>query len=311
MDSTTQLLPLERDETTGDGRLAGCVTVRLEQRGGGASSVVVLNLELIQRLEATLREVARDPKATCLVLASASERVFVAGADLKTILEQGDEELDRYLAYGQQVFGMLADLPFPTVAAINGAALGGGLEVAMHCDGLVAAPSASGKPYPVGLPEAGLSICPGWGGTNLLPARIDPAEAIRRTAAGTTMTFDEAVAAGMFDAVAPDAAGLIATAKAWLGERIRQGAVRRDGAPSRWIGRPESMAGVAAALAAVENDLPKTQSAAAVLSAVRAGLNEGWRAALDVERRELVRLRSTPEGKGAIRAFFDRSAGKK
>ena len=123
MDSTTQLLPLERDETTGDGRLAGCVTVRLEQRGGGASSVVVLNLELIQRLEATLREVARDPKATCLVLASASERVFVAGADLKTILEQGDEELDRYLAYGQQVFGMLADLPFPTVAAINGAAL--------------------------------------------------------------------------------------------------------------------------------------------------------------------------------------------
>ena len=61
----------------------------------------------------------------------------------------------------------------------------------------------------------------------------------------------------------------------------------------------------------VEADLPRTKSSAAVLGAVRAGLNGGWQAALDVERRELVRLRSTPEGKAAIQAFFEKSAAKK
>src|SRR4030095_4414837 len=85
--------------------------------------------------------------------------------------------------------------------AINGAALGGGLELAMHCDGLVAAPppsrdGAPGKPYPVGLPEAGLGLCPGWGGTNLLPARMDAADAIRRAASGQTMTDDEGAGGG-------------------------------------------------------------------------------------------------------------------
>lgn len=273
--------------------------------------MVVLDHPLIQRLEATLKALPRD--VTGLVLASASERVFIAGADLKTIDGEGgwnDEQLDRYLAFGQRVFGTIADLPFPTVAAINGAALGGGLEVAMYCDGLVAAPSASGKPYPVGLPEAGLSICPGWGGTNLLPARMDPAEAIRRTAEGQTMPFPEAVAAGLFDAVAPAAGELLTTAKAWLAERARRGMPRRDGRPLRWIGRPDRMSAVAAALAKNRGILAKTEAAAAVIRAVETGLEQGWQAALDVERRELVRLRSSPAGRAAIRAFFERSAKK-
>jgi len=299
---TATPLPLQRDED-------GCLTLRLEQPG---APVVVLDHPLIQRLELALREAASDTRARCLILASASERVFVAGADLKSIEELRDEQLDRYLAYGQQVFGMLSQLPFPTAAAINGAALGGGLELAMHCDGLIGAPSPTGKPYPVGLPEAGLCICPGWGGTNLLPARIHPAEAIRRTASGQTMTFDEATAAGLFDTVASSAGELLATAKAWLLGRIAKGPVKRDGTPSRWIGRPEYAPGVLAAVQAVEPELPKTASARAVLDAVRAGLGEGgWKGALDVERRELVRLRSTPEGKGAIRAFFEKSAGAK
>lgn len=299
---TATPLPMQRDDD-------GCLVLRLEQPG---APVVVLDHPLIQRLEVSLREAERDTKARCLILASASERVFVAGADLKSIQDLGDEQLDRYLAYGQQVFGMLSRLPFPTAAAINGAALGGGLELAMHCDGLIGAPSASGKPYPVGLPEAGLSICPGWGGTNLLPARMHPAEAIRRTATGQTMTFDEAAAAGLFDTVASSAGELLATAKAWLLGRVAKGAVKRDGTPSRWIGRREYAPGVSAAVHAIDTDLPKTQSARAVLEAVLTGLGEGgWQGALDVERQELVRLRSTPEGKAAIRAFFEKSAGAK
>lgn len=293
-----EALPVSRDDS-------GVITLRLEQPG---APVVVLDHPLIQRLEAALKTLPRD--AAGLILASASERVFVAGADLKSIdADKGlnDQQLDAYLAYGQRIFGMLSQLPYWTAAAINGAVLGGGLELAMHCDGLVAAPSPSGKPYPVGLPEAGLSICPGWGGTNLLPARMDAADAIRRTAEGKPMTYDEAVAAKLFDAVATAPADLLATAKAWVLMKKKSGAPRRQGEPSRWIGNPESRSRAQAGLVSVTDSLPKTESAAAVAAAVRAGLESGWQAALDVERRELVRLRSTPAGRAAITAFFEKS----
>ncbi len=283
----------------------GIATLTLEQPG---KPVVVLELEVFQRLEAALSSLPKNLKGC--VIASASERVFVAGADLKSIMEMDNDQLDRYLQYGSRVFGMIADLPFPTAAAINGAALGGGLELAMHCDALVAAPSASGKPYPIGLPEAGLKICPGWGGTNLLPARMDPADALRRTATGTTMMFEDAKAAGLFDAVSPDASGLLAAAKEWVMHRAAQGPMDRDGAPSRWVGRPRFAKGVIKAVDSVKGDLDIASPGRAVLEAVNAGLLHGYEAALGVERRQLIYLRNLPEGREAIAGFFARSAKK-
>lgn len=313
---------------------AGIVTLRLEQPG---SPMVVLDETLIRRLELTLNDLTRmagdKGGITGLILASASTRVFVAGADLKTIQAppsagpdaEADRRLDAYLAYGQRVFGMLCELPCPTAAAISGAALGGGLEIAMHCDALIGAPNASGKPYPIGLPEAGLGICPGWGGTNLLPARMNPAEAIRRTARGQTMTVDEAVHAGLFDRFAKSESELLPTAEQWIVEARAKfgqsggGAIpRRDGAPSRWIGRPGVKPAVLSALAELRGggaggDPLTGEPAAAVLEAVQAGVDrgpaqvDGWRAALDVERRQLVRLRGTPAGRAAIQAFFDKA----
>lgn len=308
MQSTPDQPPLSLAiESTGPH--TGIATLTLEQPG---SPMVVLDHALIQRIEAALRGLPRALSG--LVLASASSRVFIAGADLKTIQADSanpdaDRVLDAYLAYGQRVFGMLSELPYPTAAAIGGAALGGGLEIAMHCDALIGAPNASGKPYPVGLPEAGLSICPGWGGTNLLPARMDPSEAIRRTAAGKPMTFDEAVSAGLFDAVAPSPDTLLTTARQWITDH-RSTLGRRDGAPSRWIGRletkPATLAAIAQFATATDETL-KTDPAQAVLAAVNAGLNSGWQAALAIERRELVRLRNTSAGRVAIQAFFEKS----
>jgi enoyl-CoA hydratase/carnithine racemase len=289
-------LPLSREAS---GPFAGVVTVTLEQPG---KPVVVLDETLIRRLDLTLQQVPKDSRG--LVLASASERVFVAGADLKTIQDASDGDLSRYLAYAAGVFGRLAAFPFPTVAAINGAVLGGGLELAMHCDGLVAAASSSGKPYPVGLPEAGLNICPGWGGTNLLPARIEPGRAITMTAEGKPFLFEDAKAAGMFDAVAPTPAALLETARGWVIEQGSKGRLERDGAPSRWIGRPNFASKTLAALESVRDGLPGTEAAAAVVLAVDDGLSKGWAAALATEQRELVRLRSTTAGKASIAAFF-------
>lgn len=295
------MLPIQRDES---GEFTGIFTVTLEQPG---RPVVVLDHPLIQALEATLRSVPRDARG--LVLRSGSERVFVAGADLKTIVEWNDSRLHAYLEMGARVFGMLCSFPFPTAAAINGAALGGGLEIAMHCDGMVAAPSASGKRYQVGLPEAGLGLCPGWGGTNMLPARMrDAAEAITRTATGKTMTDEEAAAAGVFDDVAERADDLLPAAKRWILRRQREGPIKRDGGPAKWIGRGEHAARVLAGLDAVRADLPETPAAKAVAEAVDTGLARGWRAACQTERDHLVRLRHTPLAKQAIESFFAKSA---
>ncbi len=295
-------LPIEQAPV---GSHAGIVTVRLEQPG---KPVVVLDHDLIRRLEVTLKSI--PPGTAGLVLASASDRVFVAGADLKAISEYSDDQLTRYLEFAARVFMMLADFPFPTVAAVNGAALGGGLELAMHCDAIVAAPPPAkdgqpGRPYPVGLPEAGLGLCPGWGGTNLLPARMDPAEAIRRTAAGQPMTFDDAASARLFERVAKDQADLIPAARQLCLEL--RGSVKRDGAPKKWIGRPERARVALDALDSVRAELPKTEAAAAVAEAVDAGLTRGWQAALQVERKRLVQLRHTAAAKAALEAFFAKS----
>lgn len=303
------------------GPFAGIATLTLTQP---PSPMVVLDADLIRAIEVAIKALPKT--LTGFVLASASPRVFIAGADLKTIQSPStpgsegwdDDRLDKYLAFGQRIFGMIAELNCPTVAAINGAALGGGLELAMHCDALIAAPpspSATGKPYPIGLPEAGLSICPGWGGTNLFPARIDPAEAIRRTCEGRPMNFDEAKSAGLFDVVAESPETLLATAKQWIIDNKPVAAARKQGsdagAPLKWIGRSGvngCKARVLAALADVKGEmLGKSASAAACIAAIEAGLEHGWQVALNVERAELVRLRHTEAGKAAIAGFFAKS----
>ncbi len=304
--TTIDPLPVQIDR---EGPWANIAILRLDQPG---KPVVVLDHPLIQRLEAAIMGLPGGLRG--LVLASTSPRAFVAGADLKTISEWDDDQLHRYLAYGSHVFGLLSQLPYPTVAAINGAVLGGGLELAMHCDALVASPPPSkdgqpGKPYPVGLPETGLALCPGWGGTNLLPARMDPEKALIMTASGTTMTFDQAQAAGLFDAVASGPDDLLPAAHRWI---VGQSGARvsRDGAPSRWIGRGACAPKVMAALDRVRMETTTTPPASAVFEAADAGLTRGWKAALEVERHHLVRLRHAPAAKSALAAFFAKSAPK-
>jgi 3-hydroxyacyl-CoA dehydrogenase/enoyl-CoA hydratase/3-hydroxybutyryl-CoA epimerase len=287
-------------ELAGRGDRGTVAVVRLEQPG---RPVVVLDADLIARLDATLDTLPRSIAG--LVLASNADRAFVAGADLKAIMALDDAGLHSYLERAASVFQRLADLPCPTAAAIHGATLGGGFELAAHCDGLIACPAA--KPYPVGLPEAGLKICPGWGGTVLLPARIDPGVALRQTAAGRTMTFDQARELALFDAVAESREALVPAAVSWV---LAQPAPVRDGAPSRWAGAPRCRDAVDAALREAETELSATGPGRAVLDCVRIGLDQGWPAACRAERGHLVSLRNTADAKAAISAFFEKSSPK-
>lgn len=276
----------------------GIATIELEQ---GDRPVVVLDAELIDRLDATLDALQTGDTPAGVVLASRAPRAFVAGADLKSIMAMDDDALHTYLECGAAVYMKLASLPCPTAAAIHGACLGGGFELASHCDGLIGC--AGAKPFPIGLPEAGLGICPGWGGTQMLGARIDPADAIAQTISGTPMTSHTAHEAGLFDGWADDAESLRAVATAWVRGRATPA---RDGAPSRWIGRDDARAAVAQALDSGAH--PDTGPAHAVLDAVRIGLDQGFAQGCQSERKHLVNLRHTPDATERIRAFFDRGA---
>ncbi|MHC4976222.1 MAG: enoyl-CoA hydratase/isomerase family protein [Planctomycetota bacterium] len=292
---STTPLPFER---FGDGDTAGVGVLRLDQPG---KPVVVLERELLNRLDESLATIGRMDLSG-FVLASASSKVFVAGADLKEIDALDDPGLHEYLEFGARVFSRVSDMPWTTVAAINGAALGGGLELAMHCDHLVGyVPGEGERPYPVGLPEAGLGLCPGWGGTNMLPARIDPASAIQQTATGKPMLVHEANESGLFAETTDDADALIGIAA-----RVARREKSRERHP-RWIGEPGVRDGVAAALERVRGELPDTEAARCVGDCVACGLERGWEAAIAMERERLVGVRHTEAARGALEAFFAKS----
>lgn len=276
----------------------GVVTLTLRQE----RPVVVLDRALLESIDGAMDEITRDGTPNGFVLASDS-RVFVAGADLKEIMSLDDNDLLDYLAFGQRVFGRIAALDCTSIAAINGAALGGGLEIAMHCDRLIAAAPGE-KAYLVGLVEAGLHICPGWGGANMLPARIDPAEAITQTATGRAMKVDAAHHAGLIEElVEPDR--LLERAQ----ELARSPRSGRTGANHpRCVSDADVTNAVREAIDSVAADLPNTEAACGVVGLVRAGVEGTWEDGLRAERETLTRLRHTEQATAAIEAFFAKSA---
>jgi enoyl-CoA hydratase/carnithine racemase len=299
--TTPSSLPVER---TSDGIvLLSLIPNPSKPRGG----VVVLDAWLIDQIRRFFDDLATGPAPTGFVLLSASARVFVAGADLVEIDGLDDNGLDAYLKAGADAFGRISSLPCASVAAINSSALGGGLEIAMHCDALIGAATApTDKPYRIGLPEAGLGICPGWGGTQMLPARIDPATAIRATAIGETWKSSEAPNGLFAQTVA--VADLREAALHWVRERVREHS-RTERRPHPIAidagSRDRVVSGLTAARSTLSN-VPGEPSpaASAVLDAVEIGLRSGWTSAVDAERRHLIRLRHTPEARAKLEAFF-------
>ncbi len=289
-------LRFEREEK---GPAAGVVTVWLEQPG---RPVVALDRALFERLDATLDAIGATAKG--FVLASTAERAWVAGADLKEIDALSDDQLQDYLELGARVMGRIAHLHCPTVAAIHGATLGGGLELAMHCDALVACLKPGAKAYPIGLPEAALGICPGWGGTNLLPARIDPAHAILMTAKGATLDITQAREASLVDELVDSPEALMAEARELAATLVKAAPEREP----RNIHEPEWRDNVRAALAKISGELPDTKAAKAVKLAVQTGLDLGWDAAIAAERHLLIHLRRTEEGRAGVKAFLAKGA---
>jgi enoyl-CoA hydratase len=177
--------------------------VLLERRGAVAvltfnrpDKLNALSSPLLDRFEARLDEVERDDEVRAVVLTGAGERAFVAGADIGEYSRQTDEEFAAYQRRSRSLFSRIDDFPTPVIAAVSGYALGGGFEIALSCDLIVADASAR-----FGLPEGLLGLSPGGGGTQRLTRAVGPYAAARVLLAADRLRADEASALGLVAAV--------------------------------------------------------------------------------------------------------------
>lgn len=158
----------------------------------------VFNELLLQELQAAVTEVAASDVAALLIVSEKPH--FVLGADISSFSETfalSEPALLQWLAGCNAIFNQIEDLPIPTVAAINGMALGGGLELCLACDFRVAATNAM-----LGFPEVNLGICPGFGGTVRAPRLMGVATAIEWVSSGKPVPAQQALAEGILDGIA-------------------------------------------------------------------------------------------------------------
>ena len=156
-----------------------------------------LNQTTLQELDQLITELAQDPQVKAIVL-TGEGRFFIAGADIKEFTQLNGEEAQVMAEKGQRLFNRLEGLTKPVIAAINGACLGGGLELAMACHIRLAAAEAK-----LGLPELNLGLIPGYGGTQRLPRLIGRGRATQMILASEMIDGSEAHRLGLVEAVYP------------------------------------------------------------------------------------------------------------
>jgi enoyl-CoA hydratase/carnithine racemase len=191
---------------------AGTIRVeRSEREPAGAGGVVAhvlldrpdalnaISTALAQELGDALCELAADDGLRAVVLSSSTPRAFCVGADLKERNGYTDAQLRAQRVVYRRMAGALLAIPVPVIAAVAGYALGGGLELALLSDIVVADPTAV-----VGLPEVSVGVLPGLGGTQLLPRRIGVARAAELIYTARRLDADEAAALGVVDRLVPE-----------------------------------------------------------------------------------------------------------
>jgi 3-hydroxyacyl-CoA dehydrogenase/enoyl-CoA hydratase/carnithine racemase len=269
-------------------------------------SVNLLSREVLAEFAAILDQLAQQGKIAALIIDSAKPDCFLAGADVNQIADPGRTADDVRAAAlrGQQLFRRLSEFPFPTIAALSGVCVGGGAELALWCDRRIAARTAKTQ---LGFPEVKLGLCPGWGGSTLLPRTIGLPNAVDLATRGESITADEAKACGLVDDV-------VSSELLW--EAARRLA-RSESASSRWrLDRqqrkatltlsPEEtqyLAATAGAMIARETK-GRFPAPAAILELLLATSSAAFDDALNLEADTVAKLFATPERAALTNVFL-------
>ena len=162
-----------------------------------------LNKAILGELDDVITILADERPNIPLIITGEGSKAFVAGADISEMMEMSPEEAKEFANYGHDVFGKIEQFPSPTIAAINGYALGGGNELALACDIRIAAENAK-----FGQPEVGLGIIPGFGGTQRLSQIVGIANALDLVITGRSIDASEALRIGLVQRVVPSGMAL-------------------------------------------------------------------------------------------------------
>lgn len=269
--------PAVRVET----RLDRVAVLTIDQPG---AKVNVLTVALWDELEAAIATL--PPDLAGLVIASGKPGCFIAGADLKLLADAtpGDPAVKAFIEQGLRVLAKLEALPFPTCAAIDGVALGGGLEVALACDWRVL---GTHPRLQLGLPEVKLGLIPGWGGTQRLPRIMGLDNALDLLMSGESVQHVKG-AWGLIDAHADS-------------DRILDEAARRCQTPSH--GRAERLGPCAGTLLR-HVDEPGDLAVSEVRRVAVEGCRFPLSVAIRLETAAFLRLAGSDESRAKIAAFF-------
>ena len=245
--------------------------IRLEQEGAIATLFIdrpkalnALNTKTLQELESALKSLPADVRV--LIVTGGGEKAFVAGADIAEMAALTDAQAQEFGALGHRVMAALEALPIPTIAAVNGFALGGGSELARACDFIYASEKAK-----LGLPEVGLGVIPGFGGTQRLTRVVGRARAKELIFTGDRIDAAKAKEIGMVLEVLP-ADGLLAHCRA-VAEKI------------------------------VKNSPLAISKAKQV---IEAGADQDLRAANDIERQAFGDLFGSEDQREGMKAFLEK-----
>lgn len=265
----------------------------------------VLDEEFFGELEQLAIELERNTTRIPVVLRSAKERGFVVGADLRRILEvRSDEEIQRFLKFGQDALNRWESLNQPTIAWIAGACLGGGMELALACRYRLVSSSADTM---LGMPESKLGLTPGWGGTQRLIQCVGVRQGLEMLFYGESVDVQQAVKIGLADGIwdPNDAMGELARFTAMIAARSAAGSVKTDNRQSKqseWEGCAElrRKATTLGEDALSQLCVPARQ---AIEKDVRRGLFESMESGLRGERENFFALLMRPEVQATLQRF--------
>ncbi len=180
-------------------------TLNFEQKNGiglltinRPEALNALRSNLLSELDQFCQQIIQT-ELRCLIITGSGNKAFVAGADIKEMQQLTPEQAKVFAQNGQRTFDRIADLPFTSIAAVNGFALGGGMELALACDFIVASEKAR-----FGLPEITLGLIPGFGGTQRLTRCVGANNARRMILTGNMINADEALTMGLVSIVSSD-----------------------------------------------------------------------------------------------------------
>jgi enoyl-CoA hydratase len=179
--------------------------VKIEKEGSIATVFIdrpkalnALNSETLKDLKTAISDIKCDDNIKIVIISGSGDKAFVAGADIKEMENMSPLEAREFLLFGQHVFNEFENLEKPIIAAINGFALGGGCELALACDIIIASSDAK-----LGLPEVSLGLHPGFGGTQRLPRLVGKAKAKELIFTADMIGADEALKIGLVNRVVP------------------------------------------------------------------------------------------------------------